>query len=122
MTASGRWRSGAVAALGIGAALVAELALLQWGLPALHVTTGAAPNTLLFLGLMNGLVNSLTAVGIILIYRTLRIINMAQAAIGVAGATMTFNLIEMTPVPFVIALLLGLLTAAAFGVTFHLVV
>ena len=45
------------------------------------------PAAILFRGVVFGLVNALTAAGIILVYRTLRVINFAQTAIGAAGAS-----------------------------------
>src|SRR3712207_7518192 len=54
------------------------------------------PTAVLFRGLVFGLINALTAAGIILVYRTLRVINFAQTAIGAAGAILTFNFVQYT--------------------------
>jgi branched-chain amino acid transport system permease protein len=78
------------------------------------------PGAVLFRGLVFGLVNALTAAGIILVYRTLRVINFAQTAIGAAGAILTFNFVRYTEVPFPIAFLLGLALSALVGVALDL--
>ncbi|HET9770917.1 MAG TPA: hypothetical protein VFS16_08510, partial [Acidimicrobiia bacterium] len=78
------------------------------------------PGAILFRGLVFGLVNALTAAGIILIYRTLRVINFAQTAIGAAGAILTFNFVQHTAVPFPIAFVLGLALSALVGVVLDL--
>lgn len=78
------------------------------------------PGAILFRGVVFGLVNALTAAGIILIYRTLRVINFAQTAIGAAGAILTFNFVQYTAVPFPIAFVLGLGASALVGVVLDL--
>src|SRR5947208_496406 len=78
------------------------------------------PGAILFRGVVFGLVNALTAAGIILVYRTLRVINFAQTAIGAAGAILTFEFVQYTKVPFPIAFLLGLGLSALVGVVLDL--
>ena len=78
------------------------------------------PGAMLFLGLVMGLVNALTAVALVLVYRTVRVINFAQTALGVIGARLFFDVVQFTRIPFVIALLSGLVVAAAAGVLFDL--
>ena len=78
------------------------------------------PAAILFRGVVFGLVNALTAAGIILIYRTLRVINFAQTAIGAAGAILTFNFVRYTEVPFLVAFLLGLGLSALVGIVLDL--
>ncbi|HYH48059.1 MAG TPA: ABC transporter permease [Acidimicrobiia bacterium] len=78
------------------------------------------PAAVLFRGVVFGLINALTAAGIILVYRTLRVINFAQTAIGAAGAILTFNFVQYTAVPFPIAFVLGLGLSALVGVTLDL--
>ena len=80
------------------------------------------PAAVLFNGLVYGLLNALTAAGIVLIYRTTRVINFAQTAIGAAGGAMTFQLLQFTKVPFLIALPIGLIVAALLGLVFDIVV
>ena len=104
-----------------GATLLLELVVIQVILPATHMAQSRTPVDVLFNGVDQGMVSSLIAVGVVLIYRSLRIINFAQGAIGVCGAILTFDLIEMTRVPFLIAFPLGLAVSAGFGYAFDLV-
>ena len=90
-------------------------------IPAAGSGIRGAPSPILFLGLVYGLVSSLTAVGIVLIYRSIRVINFAQTAIGGAGFVVVYNFTALTPVPFPIALMLGLAVAAAVGLLFELI-
>jgi branched-chain amino acid transport system permease protein len=78
------------------------------------------PMAVLFQAVILGGVNGLVALGLILVYRTTRIINFAATAIGAAGAELTFRLVQFTEVPFVLAVPAGLLVATAFGVAFDL--
>ncbi|MDQ3946670.1 MAG: ABC transporter permease [Actinomycetota bacterium] len=97
-------------------AVFAILVLTQLLLPGSGVGGRGTPAAILFRGLVYGLVNALTAAGIILIYRTLRVVNFAQTAIGAAGATLTFELVRATPVPFPLAFVFGLATSVLVGV------
>lgn len=73
------------------------------------------PWATMFDGLVNGLIVSLTAAGIVLIYRTQRVLNFAQSSLGFAGASFFFGLTYFTNVPFVLSLPLGIVFAAACG-------
>ncbi len=97
-----------------GGPLLAVLLILFVLLPGTGDGRGT-PLAIVFQGLVQGLVASLTAVGIVLIYRTIRIINFAQAALGIAGGLLAFRLVQYTPTPFPIALLLGTALAAGIG-------
>lgn len=77
--------------------------------------TDGTSAALLFSGLCVGAATAVTASGLVLLYRTLRIINFSQVAIGVAGAILTFELIQFTPVPFPVAFVLGVSLAALIG-------
>lgn len=74
-----------------------------------------APFAILYRGLALGSVTALSTAGIILVYRTLRVINFAQGAIGAGGALLTFSFVQYTKVPFIIAFLLGLLLSGLVG-------
>ena len=112
MTLTGRGR----AVIGWFLAVFAILIFTQLLLPGSGVGGRGTPAAILFRGVVDGLVNALTAAGIILIYRTLRVVNFAQTAIGAAGATLTFELVRATPVPFPVAFVLGLATSVLVGV------
>ena len=107
-------------ALGWAAATVLILLFTQVVLPGTGTGARGTPAAILFRGAVFGLVNALTAAGIILIYRTLRVVNFAQTAIGAAGATLTFEFVQYTKVPFPIAFALGLALSALVGVAVDL--
>lgn len=98
------------------AAIVALLAFTQLGISGRGGDRGT-PAAVMFAGLAQGASAAITAAGLVLIYRTLRVINFAQAAMGVAGALLTFEFLQFTEVPFPIALLLGVLLSALIGTT-----
>ena len=111
-----QYREAALSALGIAVVL----AFTQL-IPATNGSSRGAPAAMLFLGLVFGLTNALTAAGLVLIYRTTRILNFAQTAIGAGGAVMVFDLLGLDGAPFPLALVLGLLTGAALGAGFDIV-
>ncbi len=100
------------------AATALTLVLTQLLLPGTR--EGGTPIAILFLGLVNGSLNALTAVGLIVIYRSHRIINFAQAAIGVGGGVFTANLISLSHWPFFLAFIAGVLVAALLSLVFQL--
>lgn len=79
--------------------------------------TAGTPGAILFLGIVSGLLQSLVAAGIILVYRTSRIINFAQASIGAAGGVFTYNLATAptTHAPYLVAFAAGVIVAAFLG-------
>ena len=107
--------------LTVGVAAV-TLAVTQFVLPGAPGTPGrGTPAAILFLGLVFGLLNALTAAGIVLIYRTQRIINFAQTALGIAGAEVVFQFLQLTDVPFLLAFPIGMLVAGLVGLAFDLI-
>ena len=68
---------------------------------------------LVLAGLAAGSVYSLSAVALVLVYRATGVLNFAQGAVGMAG-TFTF-IFAAAQHPLLLALLLGLLVAAALG-------
>ena len=108
------------AVLGSALAVMAIALFTQVLLPGAGGAGRGTPAAILFRGLVFGLVNALTAAGIILVYRTLRVINFAQTAIGAAGAILTFDFVQYTKVPFALAFLLGLGLSALVGVALDL--
>lgn len=112
-TAPERWRRPAFYAAGV----VGFLVVTQLLLPGPGGSGGrGTPMAILFGGLVNGMVSAVSACGVVLVYRTLRIINFAQTTLGLAGALICFALVQMTEVPFIIALPVGLALSAAVGV------
>ena len=80
-----------------------------------------APAAILALGVILGLVNSLIAAGIVLVYRTTRVLNFAQTAIGAGGAILCFDLLNLLNAPFVLAFVLAVLVSGVLGAAFDLV-
>lgn len=108
-----RTARGAVLVLG---SLVGLLLITQVMLPGSPGSSGrGTPPGILFDGAVSGLVMSLTAAGVVLIYRAMRIINFAQTALGVMGANLIFGLVQFTKLPFPLAMLLGLGLATGAG-------
>ena len=73
------------------------------------------PMAILYDGLALGLVSSMTTAGIVLIYRTIRIINFAQTAFGVFGGVTFFLFTRLTPMPFLLNLLAAALISIVVG-------
>jgi len=95
-------------AVGIGAFVVVWLvagALLPNGLPF----------GVVLLGLILGGLSSLTAMGLVLLYRSARIINFAQAEIGGLAAAVAVVMVTGWHLPYFLALPVGLLVAVATG-------
>ncbi|MDQ1404164.1 MAG: hypothetical protein QOG03_2480, partial [Actinomycetota bacterium] len=74
-----------------------------------------APSAMLFQGLVNGTLVGLSAVGVVLLYRTLRIINFAQGAIGAVGYVTLLLFLQFTHLPFLLSFLIALLLSTALG-------
>jgi ABC-type branched-subunit amino acid transport system ATPase component/branched-subunit amino acid ABC-type transport system permease component len=77
---------------------------------------------LIFDGVVTGMVYGLVAMGIVLIYRSTRVINFAVANMGFIGAGLFALLVAQYGVPFWIAAVLGLLAGVAYGAVLELVV
>jgi branched-chain amino acid transport system permease protein len=118
LPAGSRRRTVAVVVL----ATVALLIVTQFVLPGGTANENGTPAAILFFGGVTGLINALTAVGIILIYRTNRIINFAQAAIGAAGAIFAYNCMVALNWPFPLAFATGVVIGAALGLAVDIIV
>jgi branched-chain amino acid transport system permease protein len=79
------------------------------------------PAAVLFDGFVKGCAAAITTVGIVFVYRTMRIVNFAQVAMGVAGAILVFELSQFTSVPFPISLALGIGLSALIGTAMALI-
>src|SRR5690242_1343284 len=93
---------------GIAAALPLWLiaaAVLPHGLPA----------GIVLYGLILGGLTSLTAMGLVLVYRSARIINFAQAEIGGLAAAVAVVMVAGAHLPYALAVPAGLLAALATG-------
>jgi branched-chain amino acid transport system permease protein len=74
-----------------------------------------APLPIAFLGAVIGSVISFISIGFVLIYRSNRIINFAQADIGAVGAILTVLLITVSQMNYFLAVPIGILTATALA-------
>ncbi len=104
--------------LAIGVALLAVL--LEGVLPQIHTShtrsgSWESPFPVLVLGLIIGLTYGLLAVGLVLIYRTNRIINFAHGQVGAFGAAFFGIEVVRWHIPYWIALLPALMLAAGTG-------
>src|SRR3954447_21403636 len=71
------------------------------------------PNGIFLQGLVLGALNGLLAMGLVLVYRTNRIINFAQGALGAFAATLAGWLVQRWGWPFYAAVLVALTAAVA---------
>lgn len=95
----------------LGAGAVA--ALTQFVLPGRDQV--GTPAAIVLQGIVLGLVNGMITAGIILIYRTTRVINFAQAALGGAGGLLAYSMMSLNRWHWGIAVASGLLLAAIVG-------
>ncbi len=70
-------------------------------------------------GLSIGSIYALVALGIVLLYRTTRILNFAHGDIGVLGTFIAYTLITSTGLPFRISFLLALVAAGLIGMLIY---
>jgi len=81
-----------------------------------------ATSNLLFIGLVQGLIVSILAMAIVLIYRSTRIINFAVADLGVPAAALLAVMVVRSHFPYWVALVLALLTTTAGGALIEMLV
>src|SRR5690606_2017735 len=74
-----------------------------------------APAGIVVRGLVVGGLTALVALGMALVYRANRIINFAQADLGLAPTILAFLLLDRSGVPYPVALVAGLAAALALG-------
>ncbi|HET6810321.1 MAG TPA: ABC transporter permease [Acidimicrobiales bacterium] len=79
------------------------------------------PPAVLVQGLILGLDYGLLALGLVLVYRTSRVLNFAQGQMGVVAAVLVAKLIEDYHVPYWPALLLGLVAGGLVGAVTELI-
>jgi branched-chain amino acid transport system permease protein len=91
------------------------LVVTQFVLPGSNGGARGTPAAILFSGLVVGALNALTAIGLVLIYRTSRVINFAQAALGAMGAIFAYNMIVVYHIWYGLSFVTGVVIAAAIG-------
>ena len=73
-------------------------------------------------GLTLGLLTSLVALGMALVYRANRIINFGQADLGLVPAALAIDLIAFSGLSYVLALVIGLAAALVVGAVVELAI
>jgi len=96
--------------------------LLSMLVVALGLVTLEAPRQVIFIGLIEGLSIGLLSLGIVLIYRTSRVINFAVGSIGALAATMLALLVSNYGWNYWFALAAALATGVAFAAFVELTV
>jgi len=89
-------------------------AFALWAVLARLLSKGLPPGIVL-LGVVYGSLYALTAIGIVLVYRADRIINFAQAQLGVLAAVVAIELTVTYGVPYLVAIVVGVLGAILLG-------
>jgi branched-chain amino acid transport system permease protein len=80
-----------------------------------HVLTKGLPFGIILLGIIYGSIYALLAIGIVLVYRGNRIINFAQAQIGVIAAILAIEMNVTYGINFVLSCLIGIVAAVIIG-------
>ena len=107
----------------LAAALIAGIVVLlitQFALPGGQGGARGTPVSILFSGLVAGALTGMSAIGLVLIYRTSRVINFAQAALGSMGAIFAYNLIVVYHVNYGLAFAAGVVISAIVGLVVEL--
>ena len=92
----------------------ASVAAVGWLLAAAMLPNGLPLGVVLY-GLVLGALTSLSAMGIVLIYRASRVINFAQAEIGGLAAGVAVVLVTGWHLPYAVGVVVGLTVAAGTG-------
>ncbi|HYT39986.1 MAG TPA: ABC transporter permease, partial [Acidimicrobiia bacterium] len=95
--------------------------LVAWAVLARVLSRGLPPGVVL-LGVVQGSLTALTAMGLVLVYRAARVINFAQVAVGSAAATLTYELWNIRHWSYYAAVGTGLAFAALLGAAVDILV
>jgi branched-chain amino acid transport system permease protein len=85
-----------------------------------HVLAKGLPLGIVLLGVIYGSIYALLAIGIVLVYRGNRIINFAQAQIGVIAAILAIEMNVTYGINFVVSCLIGVVAAVIIGAVLSL--
>ncbi len=97
------------------------LALIFVGFGANLVLPGGLPLGIVFFGVVQGGLYSLSALGLVLLYRSQRIINFSQASIGGLSVSVCIVLVDQEHVSYYLAVVAGLLAAMITGAIVEIV-
>jgi branched-chain amino acid transport system permease protein len=101
--------------------IVSAAVLGAWAIAA-RVLPKGMPAGVVILGLVYGSLYSLSAIGLVLIYRSSRVVNFAQAQLGLMGGAVTVLLAAGHGLNFYLSVFFGLLVAALTGALTHMLV
>jgi branched-chain amino acid transport system permease protein len=73
----------------------------------------------LIIGLIGGSIYGFIAIGMVLVYRTTGVLNIAHGGIGVLSAYIAWDLITLRGVPYYLGLLIGIVFAGLLGLFFE---
>ena len=95
---------------------VAAVAVMTAAIVVVRLVDGnPAPPAFLFRAVLTGCSNALLAAGLVLVYRSARIVNFAQAALGAIAGYLAFMLSALVGLPFLVVFPLAMAVAAATG-------
>jgi branched-chain amino acid transport system permease protein len=95
--------------------IVVLLVVTQFLLPGKVGGGRGTPAAILFIGLIYGLLIAMSSVGVVLVYRTLRVVNFAQTAMGVLAIVFVNLAVQFTRMPFLAAFAVGIVLSAVMG-------
>lgn len=81
-----------------------------------------APSQVIVDGVVNGLIYGLVGMGVVLVYRSTRVINFAVGAMGLPAAALVALLSIQYGIPYVPSLVVGLAAGTLFGAVVELIV
>ncbi len=103
-------------------AAFAAMAVLAWAVTDRFLLTRGLPIGIIVLGLVFGSLYALVAVGLVLVYRANRVVNFAQAELGVVAAVVAIELVIEYDLNYFVAIGTGFAAAAVSGAIVDLVV
>lgn len=98
------------------------LLITQFALPGTAGPGRGTPTAILFQGLVLGSLTAMSSIGVVLIYRTSRIVNFANAALGAVGAVLAYNLIVVYEVPYGLAFAAGVIGSGLVALAAELLI
>jgi branched-chain amino acid transport system permease protein len=100
---------------------VAVVSLVLWAISA-RIWPGSAPLGLILQGVVFGTVTGLLAIGLVLIYRTNKIINFAYGAMGGVGGVLSVMMFKEAEINYFVAMVTGLAAALVIGAATEILV
>ncbi len=102
--------------------LTAFIVLIVLWLVLREAMPSGMPNGIIFFGAVQGGLYSLTAIGLVLLYRSQKIVNFSQSAIGGIAVSVAVVLVDKWHVSFWIALIVGLISSVITGAVVEILI